>query len=77
MDSMPPVRFVTASLQVDYLAPTPQGVELVLRGSLAEINQKKVIVEVSLQAGGRTCARGRVVAVRMPESMVANRGAER
>jgi acyl-coenzyme A thioesterase PaaI-like protein len=77
MDSKPPVRFVTASLQVDYLAPTPQGVELVLRGVPAEIKQKKVIVEVSLQAGGRTCARGRVVAVRMPESMVPNRGAER
>jgi len=34
MDSDPPIRFVTASLKVDYLAPTPLGVELELRGEL-------------------------------------------
>ena len=42
----PPLRFVTASLHVDYLRPTPLGVPLEIR------------------------ARGRVVAVRMPEHMI-------
>ena len=71
MGSEPPLRFVTAALQVDYLAPTPQGVELELRGTLAEVGARKVIVEVAVSAAGKQTARGRVVAVRMPESMAA------
>ena len=35
MDSDPPLRFVTASLRVDYLKPTPIGVPLVVGGSVA------------------------------------------
>ena len=67
--SEPPLRYVTASLKVDYLAPTPQGVELELRGSPVEVAKRKVIVEITVKAEGETCARGRVVAVRMPERM--------
>lgn len=70
MDTDPPLRFVTASLKVDYLAPTPQGVELELRGEIAEVGARKVVVDISLGAAGRECARGRVVAVRMPEAML-------
>jgi len=70
LGSEPPLRYVTASLQVDYLAPTPMGVELELRGLPLEVGPRKVIVEVTLSAGGKTCARGRVVAVKMPASML-------
>lgn len=66
----PPFRFVTASLQVDYLAPTPLGVELELRGRIKEIKARKVISEITLSANGKITARGRVVAVQMPENMV-------
>lgn len=66
----PPFRFVTASLQVDYLAPTPLGPELELRGKIVEIKGKKVVTEITLSANGEITARGRVVAVQMPESMV-------
>lgn len=69
LDSSPPLRFVTASLKVDYLAPTPQGVELELRGEIAEIGERKIIVDVTVSAAGKLCARGRVVAARLPESM--------
>jgi acyl-coenzyme A thioesterase PaaI-like protein len=69
MGSAPALRFVTASLQVDYLAPTPLGPELELRGSIAEATPRKAIVEITLSAAGAVTARGRVVAVRMPESM--------
>ncbi len=62
-------RYVTASLKVDYLAPTPLGPELVARGRVKEIGERKVIVEVTLTADGVACARGEVIAVRMPESM--------
>lgn len=62
-------RFVTGSLKVDYRRPTPLGVELELRGQPREIHERKVLVDVRLFARGEECARGEVVAVRIPESM--------
>jgi len=61
---------VTASLQVDYLGPTPLGVPLEVRGRVEEIKGRKVVVTAALSAGGEVCARGRVVTVQMPESML-------
>jgi len=74
LDSDPPLRFVTASLHVDYLRPTPLGPPLVVRGRVKEIRGRKVIVEATLSAGGEVCARGEVVAVRMPEALRARQG---
>jgi acyl-coenzyme A thioesterase PaaI-like protein len=73
-DSLPPLRYVTASLQVDYLKPTPLGVPLEVRGRAVEIGSRKVIVEALLDANGETCARGRVVCVQMPEGMLNSGG---
>ena len=70
MSSEPALRYVTASLHVDYLRPTPMGVPLELRGTVEEIKGKKVVVSETLSANGEICARGRVVAVRMPEGML-------
>jgi acyl-CoA thioesterase FadM len=67
MDTDPPLRFVTASLQVDYLKPTPLGVPLEVRGKVKEIKGRKVVVSATLSAKGEVCARGEVVAVQMPE----------
>lgn len=63
-------RFVTASLQVDFLKPTPLGPELVVRGRVVEITPKKVVLEETLSADGVVTAKGKVVAVRMPENMI-------
>lgn len=68
--SEPPFRYVTASLQVDFLRPTPLGVPLELRGSIAEIGERKVIVNITLSAEGKVCSKGKVVAVQLPESMM-------
>jgi acyl-coenzyme A thioesterase PaaI-like protein len=65
----PAPRFVTGSLHVDYLKPTPLGPEIVLRARAREIGPRKVIVEVSVEVDGIRTARGEVVAVRMPDSM--------
>jgi acyl-coenzyme A thioesterase PaaI-like protein len=70
MDTEPPLRYVTASLHVDYLKPTPLGVELEIRGRVEEITDRKVVVDETVSAGGEITARGRVVAVRMPEGMI-------
>jgi acyl-coenzyme A thioesterase PaaI-like protein len=64
-------RFVTASLKVDYLRPTPHGPVIELRGRALEIGDRKVVVAVDFNVEGVTTARGHVVAVRMPESMEA------
>jgi acyl-coenzyme A thioesterase PaaI-like protein len=63
------LRFVTAALNVSYLAPTPMGVELELVGTFVEVKEKKVIVEITLSANNIVCAKGTVVAVKMPDSM--------
>jgi len=68
--SSPPLRFVTASLKVDYLRPTPMGVPLEARGRILEVKPRKVVVEIRVLASGEACAHGNVVAVLMPESML-------
>lgn len=66
----PPLRYVTASLHVDYLAPTPIDATLELRGRVKELKERKVMVVVTLSANGQECARGEVTGVLMPESMI-------
>jgi len=68
LDTLPAFRFVTGSLHVDYLKPTPIDGPIEIRGRIKEINRRKVIVATSVLAGGVTTARGEVVAVQMPES---------
>lgn len=69
MGTLPPLRFVTGSLKVDYLAPTPQETELVLCGSFSEIKERKICVDITLSANGIVCVKGHVIAVLMPDSM--------
>jgi acyl-coenzyme A thioesterase PaaI-like protein len=68
MDTQPAFRFVTGSLHVDFLKPTPLGAELEIRGRVKEIKGRKVIVESTVFAGGVATVRGEVVAVQMPEN---------
>jgi acyl-coenzyme A thioesterase PaaI-like protein len=69
MDTDPPLRFVTASLHVDYLKPTPIEGPLELRSRIMEIKERKVIIDTILSVRGVICARGTVVAVKLPDSM--------
>lgn len=69
MDSLPAHRFVTASLRVEYLRPTPLGPELLLRGRVSSIAGRKITVEVSVSVGDEVTVRGEVVTVEMPERM--------
>jgi acyl-coenzyme A thioesterase PaaI-like protein len=74
MESDPPLRFVTASLKVDYLKPTPLGVPLEIRGRVLEIKGRKVVVAATIAAHGVTCVRGEVTAVQVPENMMPEPG---
>lgn len=62
-------RFVTGRLEIDFLRPTPIEHQLEARSRIVEIGERKVIVETSLQVDGRTCAQGRVIAVKMPDTL--------
>ena len=66
-DGKPISRFVTASLKVDYLAPTPVNTELEVRGKPVEIKGRKVIVDLSVTAAGKLCATGTVVMVQIKD----------
>jgi acyl-coenzyme A thioesterase PaaI-like protein len=70
MDTEPAFRFLTASLHVDYLKPTPLGIELIVRGKVKEIKGRKVIIEEWIEANGITTVRGEVIAVQISAGMV-------
>ena len=67
----PAPRFVTGRLEVDYRKPTPMGVPLVARGRVVEITERKVVTEVTVSADDTEVVQGRVVAVRLPDTMLA------
>jgi acyl-CoA thioesterase FadM len=70
MDSEPPLRYLTASLHVDYLKPTPLGPVLEVRGKVKEVKGRKVVIEEWIVVNGVVTVRGELVAVQVPESLV-------
>jgi acyl-coenzyme A thioesterase PaaI-like protein len=70
MDSEPALRYLTASLHVDYLKPTPLGVALEIRGRVKEVRGRKVVIEEWIVANGEVTVRGEVVAVQVPDALV-------
>jgi acyl-CoA thioesterase FadM len=66
-------RFVTVSLHVDYLAPTPIDTTLELRGRVKESKGRKMVISVTLSAKGKETARGEVVALKMPEDFLSGK----
>lgn len=75
MDTLPPFRFVTGSLHVDYKKPTPLAACIELRGQIKEIKGRKVIVQTTVLVNGVVTALGEVVAVQMPDSFGADKPA--
>ena len=62
----PPYWFATASLKVDFLKPIPVDMPVQLRARVKEMHERKALVRCSLYSQGVECARGEVVAVRVP-----------
>ncbi len=67
-----PPRFVTASLQVQYVKPTPQGVQLKAVGKVEEVHPKRWKVDTKVYAGDELCATGVVEAVVMPKTFASD-----
>lgn len=60
------IRFVTASLAIDYLRPTPVGEEVMVTGKLIRVEGRKVRVALALSARNSVCAQGEMLAVQLP-----------
>lgn len=69
-DGTEPPRFVTASLHVDYLKPTPEGVPLKAVGIPEEIHPKKWKIHTEVYADGDCVVKGEVVAAVMPDTFM-------
>jgi acyl-coenzyme A thioesterase PaaI-like protein len=60
-------RYVTAHLEVDFLAPTPLD-QIKVVGRLVEITDRKAIVESELLVDGKITAKGSAVLVRLRDN---------
>jgi acyl-coenzyme A thioesterase PaaI-like protein len=66
MGTKPDFRYVTASLHVDYLRPTPIDAILHITAKANEISGRKVVVSSSVIVDDVETARGLVTVVQMP-----------
>jgi acyl-coenzyme A thioesterase PaaI-like protein len=70
----PQVWTVTASLKVDYLAPTPIDQPVELRARVAESKGRKHVISCTMTSGGKLCARAEAVAVEVAPDWSARAG---
>ncbi len=64
----PEITCVTGNLTVDFLKPTPTGVELILKTRVEDITERKAVIICEVFAGDEVTeptVRGKVVAVRV------------
>jgi acyl-coenzyme A thioesterase PaaI-like protein len=69
MESQPPIRFLTGSLNVKYLKPTPLGPPIELRGKIREVKGRKVVVDITVSVEEIITATGEVIAIQVPEHL--------
>ena len=69
-DGGPLIRYLTFSLSVRYLRPTPIDGILELRGEVKENRKNRISVHVSVLARGKLCATGEVVCSRVSDKMI-------
>jgi acyl-coenzyme A thioesterase PaaI-like protein len=70
MDTEPPLRYLTASLHIDYLKPTPLGFTLEVRGKVKEVKGRKVVIEEWVSANGIISVRAELIAVQVPDKLI-------
>jgi len=70
MDTEPPMRYLTASLHVDFHKPTPLGPILEVHGRIKQVKGRKVVIEEWVVVNGEITVRGEVVAVQVPEKLL-------
>jgi len=66
--SDPDLWYATASLQVNYLRPTPIGLPARLEARVVAVDGRRTTVACTLISGDKECVRADVVAVRVPSA---------
>ena len=69
--SGPDLHYATARLALEYLRPTPIGVELELTARIVEHRERTYVLSCELGARGKVCVRATVDAVAVPASWIA------
>ena len=69
MHTQPPLRFLTGSLNIKYLKPTPLGQTIELRGIIREVKGRKVVVDVRIIAKDIVTVSGEVTAIQVPDHL--------
>lgn len=62
-------RFITARLEVDFKKPTPMDKEVTIIANAEEIGERKVIVNMVMEADGEVRAKAKMVAVGVKDNM--------
>ncbi len=62
-------RYITARLEIDYKKPTPMNSEITVISQAEEIGERKVIVDMTMEADGIVRPRARMVAVAAKDNM--------
>jgi acyl-coenzyme A thioesterase PaaI-like protein len=73
LSTLPVIPYVTASLHISYLRPTPITEPLLLRAVIGRQTKNKTILSCALYAQGETCVRAEAVMVRVPAPLGASR----
>lgn len=63
------VRFVTAKLDLNFKKPLPMNEEITVTSTVEEIGERKVILNMEMEAGGFICSEARMVAVSVKDDM--------
>ena len=70
----PLLHYATGSLTVTYARPTPTAERVTLFARIATFEPERIALQATLSAAGRVCATADVVAVRVPDSWMQQRG---
>ena len=65
----PIILYITGAIQVKLLRPTPLNRPVVLRARIKNKQEKKIVLACSVYSGKNQCARGEIVAIRVPEAL--------
>ena len=74
LDSQPNITYVTASLTLSYLRPTPLAGELTLRSRVTQLEGKKGLVVCTLYAGGEECVKSELLGIRVADGWGRDKG---
>ncbi|NLW52658.1 MAG: thioesterase [Tissierellia bacterium] len=62
-------RFITGRLEIDFKSPTPMNEVITVTSTVEEIGERKVIVNMEMEAAGVVRAKARMIAVGVKDHM--------